>query len=717
MVRGASRAFAKLRNIGLFGDRSAMQNENGAVSNAGCAAPQEIANFAARHEQPAVHPKRETSPLLRRSSIPLAHRAYCLRHSIGRWCTIEKSAGDGSVNRTHTIRFVLISTIFVVAQIGVLGFSWAALRMINATRAYATGESFYSKASNAAVLDLYRYAETGKEIYWNGFHSTLGVTFGDRQARRALDRPHPDVDAATAGYLRGRNEIDDIPDAILVFRLFRRWGPFAAAVDDWRQGDENIDRLRAVATELHTLWQSAAITATTRERLIGEIEALNRHLTALEDRFSGHIANAARIATRFVTLVLCLASLLLWLIGVALAWRTYRKGIAAEIHLRGSEERFRNFAEVASDWFWETGPDLRVTYLSERFAAATGVAPRELLGRRTQEVGLWPVTDNDDAQSARVAPTRRAFRSYMHRYVDESGAEQYWNISGLPVFGANGRLLGYRGTGSNVTKEMRAAHALRDAKLQSDLANRAKSEFLANMSHELRTPLNAILGFSEITKNQLFGKASDKYTEYAGDIFNSANLLLALISDILDLAKIEAGRMELYEEPVDVGLVVEAATALMRQKIDAAKLRITTDVAPDVSPIRGDELKLKQIILNLLSNAVKFTPEGGTISVTALRDKDDNVEIAVHDSGIGIAPGDISKALEPFGQIENSLTRSRAGTGLGLPLTKALAELHGGNFALTSELARGTTAIITLPRTRLVDQSFIPATGSAPALR
>jgi PAS domain S-box-containing protein len=613
-------------------------------------------------------------------------------------------AARSGMNRTHIERFVLISFIFIIAQIAVLGLALAALRMINATRAYATGESLYSKAANAAVLDLYRYADTGIKAYWHEFRLSLDVTSGDRQARRELSKPDPDLELATAGFLRGRNNIDDIPDAILVFRLFHGWGPFAAAVADWRRGDETIDRLRAVADALRSLQQSpAGITSATRGRLIGEIDTLSARLTNLENGFSANIAHMARIADRLVTRVLCIASLLLWSLGVGLAWRTYRRGIVAEIHLKQSEERFRHFAETASDWFWETGPDLKITYLSERFSEATGVSPQDLLGRSVRETGLYAMADNDNRQY-RATPTGQGeFLSCVYRYVQINGDVQYWKIGGLAVFGVNGKLLGYRGTGSNVTSEIRAKQALSEAKELSDLANRTKSEFLANMSHELRTPLNAILGFSEIIKDRLYGNALEKYIDYARDIFNSGTLLLDLVNDILDLAKIEAGRMDLHEEIIDISGIVATVTFLLREKIAAADLHLETKITAGLPSIRADRRKLKQILLNLLSNAIKFTPAGGSISVAAaLRSEDGDLEIVVRDTGIGIARQAIAKALEPFGQIENSLTRSHAGTGLGLPLVKALTELHGGTIAITSQLGHGTEVVVTLSRERLV---------------
>jgi signal transduction histidine kinase len=224
------------------------------------------------------------------------------------------------------------------------------------------------------------------------------------------------------------------------------------------------------------------------------------------------------------------------------------------------------------------------------------------------------------------------------------------------------------------------------------------------MSHELRTPLNAIIGFSEIIRDRLFGNATDKYTDYASDIVSSANHLLSIINDILDVSKIEAGQMELYEDEVDLSRVTDGVVKLLRQKIDAAKvsLIVETDGLP---LIRADERKLKQILMNLLSNAVKFTPPGGIVAILNYLNENGDLAIVVRDSGIGMAPDDIPKALAAFGQVDSTLARKHEGTGLGLPLVKALVEIHGGQFALSSELGRGTSAVVVLPKARISRQA------------
>lgn len=609
---------------------------------------------------------------------------------------------SGRVDKAHAARFTLISIIFVAVQIAILALGWGALRLVDTTRAYATGESLYSKASSAAVIDLYRFADTRDDLYWKSFLSSLDVVLGDQQAREELLGNSPDYDLATAGFLRGGNDIRDIPDAIRVFRWFQNWHPFKAALNDWQHGDELMEHLRGLGTELHGLLREPVVAQSDLDRVMREIDSSNRQLTELERHFAVHIAKAARAAKRLVTVVLCCVSLALWIFGVGLSWRAFRRGIIAEADLRQSEKRFRDFAVVASDWFWETDAGLRITYLSDRFASATGITPQELQEDTNARGGWWHVT-RPSAECVTRVTERRGFRGHIHRHVDANGESQYWKISGIPVFDAAGVFQGYRGTGTNVTAEVRASEALREAKEASDVANRAKSEFLANISHELRTPLNAILGFSAIAKDQLLGDAPQKYAEYAADIFNSGNLLLALINDILDLSKIEAGRMVLDEELVDISEIIEGSIRLIQQKVHSARLNLFTDVADNLPLLRGDQRKLTQLILNLLSNSVKFTPRDGSISVTASRDISGNLRVLIRDTGIGIPADKIGTVLEPFGQIQNSMTRTHAGTGLGLPLAKALTELHDGTLTLRSEPGRGTDVVITLPRERLLD--------------
>jgi GAF domain-containing protein/anti-sigma regulatory factor (Ser/Thr protein kinase) len=237
---------------------------------------------------------------------------------------------------------------------------------------------------------------------------------------------------------------------------------------------------------------------------------------------------------------------------------------------------------------------------------------------------------------------------------------------------------------------------IEDKSRQIEAANRHKSEFLANMSHELRTPLNAIIGFSEVLGERLFGELNEKQAEYTDDILTSGRHLLSLINEILDLSKVEAGRMELEVTAFDLPLAIDNARTFVRER--ATKHGITLDVMVDdrLGEIVGDERKIKQILLNLLSNAVKFTPEGGRIGINA-RQADGSVEVSVSDTGIGIAPEDQPKIFEEFRQVGTDYAHKTEGTGLGLTLAKKFVELHGGKIWVESEVGKGSTFTFTLP--------------------
>jgi PAS domain S-box-containing protein len=247
----------------------------------------------------------------------------------------------------------------------------------------------------------------------------------------------------------------------------------------------------------------------------------------------------------------------------------------------------------------------------------------------------------------------------------------------------------------------RAQADMAAAKERAELANRAKSEFLANMSHELRTPLNAIIGFAEMMQAEVVGPIGERYRDYARNIRDSGAHLLAIITDILDLAKIEAGKMMLDEAVVSVADLIESCITLVRNRAELAGISLAGVTQENVPRIWADERKLKQILINVISNAVKFTPSGGRVTVVATLREGDLV-LSVTDTGIGIAPEDIPKALAPFTQLDNGLTRRYDGTGLGLGLAQSLARLHNGTLAIESAVGEGTTVTLTLPAHRVL---------------
>jgi two-component system, cell cycle sensor histidine kinase PleC len=247
---------------------------------------------------------------------------------------------------------------------------------------------------------------------------------------------------------------------------------------------------------------------------------------------------------------------------------------------------------------------------------------------------------------------------------------------------------------------------LREAYEAATAASRAKSAFLANMSHELRTPLNAIIGFSDVMREDLFGGMPERYRAYANDIYASGRHLLEIVNDLLDMAKIEAGRYELSECEVDVAGVIEATCRVIGPAVARAGLELGIEIDRSVGMVMGDERSLRQIMLNLLSNAVKFTPRAGHVAAFASLERNGEIAIGVRDTGIGMTAQEIAVALTPFGQAAVGYAREQEGTGLGLPLVKGMAELHGGRLAVESKPGVGTTARVVLPANRRVRESL-----------
>jgi signal transduction histidine kinase/putative methionine-R-sulfoxide reductase with GAF domain len=245
-------------------------------------------------------------------------------------------------------------------------------------------------------------------------------------------------------------------------------------------------------------------------------------------------------------------------------------------------------------------------------------------------------------------------------------------------------------------ENVRLFQEIQEKSAQLEVANKHKSEFLANMSHELRTPLNAIIGFSEVLSEKMFGELNEKQADYMKDIHESGKHLLSLINDILDLSKIEAGRMELDLASFHLPTAISNAMTLVRERAQRHGIKLGLDVDARLGDFNADERKVKQILLNLLSNAVKFTPEGGRVDVSAKMDTD-KVAIAVRDTGVGIAPEDQAALFEEFKQVGKDSTRKAEGTGLGLALTKRFVELHGGEIRVDSAPGKGSTFTVTLP--------------------
>jgi len=430
---------------------------------------------------------------------------------------------------------------------------------------------------------------------------------------------------------------------------------------------------------------------------------------------------------RSEALIILMPACLVFAIAVAVAeWWSWRieddlRKVAASAALaaRRSENRLSAMLEIAPTAIIAVDQNYAIRLCSKGAAKLFGYAAQETIG--------LPVSILFSDEGADMAPLRRGQGRTINR-----GGEQL--VARAPLSGADviarlrrGEIKGRTQAGtqfpvegesyeladggegaltiimmSDATERRRQERALRQAKEAAEAANRAKTQFLANMSHELRTPLNAIIGFSEVISNRLFGELNDRYRDYAGDIVSSGRHLLGLINDILDLSKIDLGQANLSEGEVDLPRAVQSCQRLMYERAERGGVQMALNIPTDLPKLWADETKLKQIVLNLLSNAVKFTERGGKVTIAAAALADGGLLLTLTDTGIGMRPEDIPKAMAPFGQLESTFERRFEGTGLGLPLVQRLVELHGAELKIESQLGEGTKVQIRFPRARVI---------------
>lgn len=388
-------------------------------------------------------------------------------------------------------------------------------------------------------------------------------------------------------------------------------------------------------------------------------------------------------------------------------FRGYR-GVGREVPAEQEVERelaslrhvLADFSELASAWTWQADAELRLTRVSRDYIEHAGLSEEQSLGAAFPE--LWRLGE----PAAEAVRRRQSFAHQYSRWVHGAiGEERTFVVAGRPLHGEAGVFLGYRGVGADVSEEFRsAAGSLAAARDDAERASRTKSVFLTNLSHEMRTPLNAIIGFSDAIRNEVFGALrSKKYRQYVEDIHASAGHLLGIVDDLLDIARVETGKMRLEESAVDVADLVAGCRRMLEGAFEAAGIELTVEVAEGLPALRADPVRLRQVLLNLLTNAIKFTPAGGTVSLRAGIDETGGFACEVRDSGVGLEPEDIPKALSRLGQVGGEQEEGAAGLGLGLAISKALVELHGGSLTLTSEKGRGTRALVRLPAERLAD--------------
>lgn len=377
--------------------------------------------------------------------------------------------------------------------------------------------------------------------------------------------------------------------------------------------------------------------------------------------------------------------------------------VEAERRAASARRQLTDAIESISDGLILFDSDDRMVMCNSRYREIFRVIEEELVpGIRFKDLARL-VAESKFYARASVAPEKwLKERLAYHKNPEKPSEQQLENGRWVKVTeyktSDNGTLI----LMSDFTDLRFTEQELRQARDQAEIANQAKSDFLAGMSHELRTPLNAIIGFSDAMRTGLFGKVEHpQYQGYLSNIHDSGIHLLNLINDILDISKIEAGAVELVERRIKIGLLLKRALCLVEERADNRGVHLRTSIPPRMPGLYVDERRIIQVVLNILSNAIKFTPPGGTIKVLTKMQKNGSMLVQIKDSGIGIRKADIDKVMTEFGQVNNTLAKPNEGTGLGLPLSNAIMELHGGTLSISSKIKAGTIVSLSFPAARV----------------
>ena len=356
------------------------------------------------------------------------------------------------------------------------------------------------------------------------------------------------------------------------------------------------------------------------------------------------------------------------------------------------------FFEHAVEGIFRTTPEGRYVSVNPALAHIYGYStPEELISALTDIAGQLYVDPGRREAFGALLQSHDVVTDFVSEIRRRDGKHIWISENARAVRDWTGRLVFYEGTVMDVTAKIESERALRKALCEAERANEMKAAFLAAMSHELKTPLNAILGFAEILKLEMFGPLGHgSYADYIGHIHDSGTHLLQIINNVLDITRLTASAVTLQREPIQLCTLVKSAIEECRGRISGETAPVVIEPAADLPVIEADPERLKQVLMHVLSNALKFTPPEGRITICA-RAQGSGLDIVIADTGIGMAPEMIEVALEPFRQIDSSLARKFEGTGLGLPLSKALMELHGGSIAIESRQGAGTKVTLSLP--------------------
>ncbi len=597
-------------------------------------------------------------------------------------------------------RYWSIVAVFVAMTLLQASVAALSIQMLSTVRAYVTGESLYSKGQKDAQIYLLNYAEKHQELDYARFMSSLAMPLGDRAAREALQRPEPDIEAARRGFLDGGNHPDDIDGLIRMFRWFKRVPFMSRPIATWTEGDRTIQEMRVLVDRARDRIRAGDPQSPAVDSMRVQAPILNERLTLLTSAFSSQLGEASRTTQRLLLGLNSFIAVLLTISGLGFVRRTIRMQAAAEL-------RMERLIHAVTDGVVTIDEDRKIVLFNRAAETMFGIGAIDALGspieRFVERLSIPNGPATEDAADA--ASSAGSLQALVGRKRDGRT---------FPVEASLSRLQMEREALTTIVLRDITARIMADAERRThealEASSKAKTEFLSRMSHELRTPLNAVIGFSKLLRLDTAKPLSLEQLERVQHVENAGAHLLALVNDVLDLSRIESGEMAVTPEAVQLIRVIEEAATMVSPLVTKTGIEVflatelpasnsgrrtdTQSTPPGDVWVNADPVRLRQVLVNLLSNAVKYNRPGGRVALTWKR-SGDKCEVVVTDTGIGIHPDRLASLFQPFNRL-GAESSSVEGTGIGLVLSRQLAEMMGGSLTVASTLGEGTRASLSL---------------------